>query len=83
MEERRYTRYEKTRIISARALQIAQGSPVLVDVPKGVIEPIEIAKLEWEAGVIPIDIKEEVLEKVEKEKQQGESKPKEAEMKKK
>jgi len=53
------TRFEKTRIISARALQIAQGSPVLIDVPKGVIEPIEIAKLEWKAGVIPIDIKEE------------------------
>ncbi len=51
------TRFEKTRIISARALQIAQGSPVLVKIPKDVIEPIDIAKLEWEAGVIPIDIK--------------------------
>jgi len=51
------TRYEKTRIISARALQIAQGSPVLINVPKGVTKPIDIAKLEWEAGVIPIDIK--------------------------
>ncbi|RLI96953.1 MAG: DNA-directed RNA polymerase subunit K [Candidatus Aenigmatarchaeota archaeon] len=52
-----YTRYEKTRIISARALQIAQGSPVLVKLPRGTIEPMDIAKLEWEAGVIPIDIK--------------------------
>jgi DNA-directed RNA polymerase subunit K len=52
-----YTRYERTRIISARALQISQGSPVLVDVPKGMTQPLEIAKLEWEAGVIPIDIK--------------------------
>lgn len=51
------TRFEKTRIISARALQIAQGSPILIRTPKDVIEPIEIAKLEWEAGVIPIDIK--------------------------
>ncbi len=57
MEQRKYTRYEKTRIISARALQIAQGSPVLVSVPKGLIEPSKIAELEWEAGVIPIDIK--------------------------
>ncbi|UCD07493.1 MAG: DNA-directed RNA polymerase subunit K [Candidatus Aenigmatarchaeota archaeon] len=56
------TRFEKTRIISARALQIAQGSPVLIKVPKNVTEPIEIAKLEWEAGVIPIDIKEEEKE---------------------
>ena len=56
MEERNYTRYERTRIISARALQIAQGSPVLVRSPKD-SSPIEIAKLEWERGMIPIDIK--------------------------
>ncbi len=54
---REYTRYEKARIISARALQIAQGSPVLVKLPKGMTDPKEIAKLEWNAGVIPIDIK--------------------------
>jgi DNA-directed RNA polymerase subunit K/omega len=53
------TKFERTRIISARALQIAQGSPVLVSIPRDFIEPIEIAKLEWEAGVIPIDIKKE------------------------
>ncbi|MEM5798926.1 MAG: DNA-directed RNA polymerase subunit K [Candidatus Aenigmatarchaeota archaeon] len=52
-----YTKYEKVRIIAARALQIAQGSPVLVKVPKGITDPLEIAKLEWEAEVIPIDIK--------------------------
>ncbi len=61
-----YTRYEKTRIISARALQIAQGSPALVDLPKGVVKPVEIAKLEWEAGVIPIDIKKSEKPKEEK-----------------
>jgi len=53
-----YTRYEKTRIIAARVLQLAQGSPPLVKVPKGITDPLEIAKLEWEAEVIPIDIKE-------------------------
>ncbi len=52
-----YTRYEKTRIISARALQISQGSPIMVDIPKGVTKPLEVAKLEWEAGLIPIDVK--------------------------
>lgn len=56
-EKEKYTRYEKTRIISARALQISQGSPILVDIPRGVIKPVDIAILEWEAGVIPIDIK--------------------------
>jgi DNA-directed RNA polymerase subunit K len=53
-----YTRYEKARIISARALQIAQGAPILVKVTKKVTDPYAIAMLEWEEGVIPIDIKE-------------------------
>jgi len=52
-----YTRYEKTRIISARALQIAQGAPVLIKLSKDMSDPMEIALTEWEAGVIPIDIK--------------------------
>ena len=56
-----YTRYEKTRIISARALQISQGSPTLVKLPKDMTEPLEIAKLEWEAGVIPIDVKHRTI----------------------
>jgi DNA-directed RNA polymerase subunit K/omega len=51
------TRYEKTRIISARALQISQGSPILVSAPKGA-SAVDIAELEWNAGVVPIDIKE-------------------------
>ena len=51
------SRYEKTRILSARALQISQGSPVLVKLPKGMTRPLDIARLEWDANVIPIDIK--------------------------
>ncbi|MBN2042910.1 MAG: DNA-directed RNA polymerase subunit K [Candidatus Aenigmarchaeota archaeon] len=56
--DREYTRYEKARIVSTRALQIAQGAPVLVDLPKGMTDPQKIAEMEWEKGVIPIDIKE-------------------------
>ncbi len=63
--EHRKSRYEKTRILSARALQIMQGSPSMVTVPRGVSDPLEIAKLEWDKGVIPIDIKE--AEKIVKE----------------
>ena len=51
------SRYERTRLISARALQIAQGSPVLVKSPKKIIYPVDIAELVLEAGVIPFDIK--------------------------
>jgi DNA-directed RNA polymerase subunit K/omega len=60
MAEKYTTRYEKTRVISARALQISQGSPVLVKVPKDVTDPMAIAELEWKAGIIPISIKEKL-----------------------
>lgn len=54
---REYSKFEKTRIISARALQISQGSPIMVDPPKGDFKPLDIALMEWEKGLIPIDIK--------------------------
>lgn len=53
----RYTRFEKARVIGARGLQIALGAPVLIEVPKDVVDPIEIATIEYEDGVIPISIK--------------------------
>jgi len=55
--EREYTRYEKARIVSARALQIAKGAPILIKLQKGIAKPQQIAEIEWDAGVIPIDIK--------------------------
>lgn len=58
-----YTKYEKTRIISARTLQIAKGAPPLIDIPKGLIDPQKIAELEWKAEVIPIDIKRDIEKK--------------------
>ncbi|MGB7532077.1 MAG: DNA-directed RNA polymerase subunit K [Halobacteriota archaeon] len=59
MAEKRdkYTKYEKARIIGARALQIAAGAPVLIRTEE--IEPIEIAVEEFEKGVIPITVKRE------------------------
>ena len=53
-----YTKYEKARIIGARAEQIAHGSPIFVD-PGGIIDPIEIAKIEFEKGVCPITVEKE------------------------
>jgi len=52
-----YTRYEKARIISARVMQIVQGSPVLIKLTGDIQDPEKIAVMEWRAGVIPIDIK--------------------------
>ena len=57
-EERdKYTKYEKARIIGARALQIAAGAPVLIRTKE--IDPIEIAIEEFNLGVIPISVKRE------------------------
>ena len=50
-----YTRFEKARIIGARALQIARGAPVSIKTDAK--DPIKIAEQEFEQGVIPIDIK--------------------------
>ena len=49
-----YTRFEKARIIGARALQLAYGAPPLVEVPKDMSDPLFLAELEFTKGVIPI-----------------------------
>jgi DNA-directed RNA polymerase subunit K len=49
-----YTKFEKATIIGARALQLAYGAPPLIKVPHNVVEPLELAKLEFDEDVIPI-----------------------------
>lgn len=49
-----YTRFEKARIIGARALQLAYGAPPLIKVPEGINEPLALAEMEFKEGVIPI-----------------------------
>ena len=51
------TRYEKARIVGARALQLSFGAPLLIEKPKDVIDPIKIALLELKAGILPLTIK--------------------------
>ena len=53
----KYTRFEKARIIGARALQISMGAPTLIKLPKNVISPIDIAMLEFKEDAIPITVK--------------------------
>ena len=57
-----FTKYEKARIIGARALQLAMGAPLLIELKKEDLEkirynPIAIAKIEFEKGILPITIK--------------------------
>jgi DNA-directed RNA polymerase subunit K len=53
-----FTRYERARIIGARALQISMGAPVLVKTSR--IDPLEIALEEFAADRIPITVKRKV-----------------------
>lgn len=56
------TKYERARLIGARALQIAMGAPLLLKLTKNELEalsyrPVTIAKLELERNVLPLTIK--------------------------
>ena len=60
MEE--YTKYEHARIVGARALQISMGAPFLIkladeELKKIGYNTVEIAKLEFKQGLIPITVK--------------------------
>ncbi len=57
------TRFEKARIIGARALQIAMGAPTLIADLDQSLDPIIIAIKELEAGVIPITVRRRLPEK--------------------
>jgi DNA-directed RNA polymerase subunit K/omega len=50
------TRFEKARIVGARALQISMGAPILVDAQENT-NPIDIAVTELDAGILPITIR--------------------------
>ncbi|VVB73608.1 DNA-directed RNA polymerase subunit K [uncultured archaeon] len=50
------TRFEKARVVGARALQLAMGAPPLIELPSHVFEPFEIARLEFAADVVPLTV---------------------------
>jgi DNA-directed RNA polymerase subunit K len=49
------TRFEKARIIGARALQITMGAPPLIRDRKQMTNVVDIAEREYNKGVIPIN----------------------------
>jgi DNA-directed RNA polymerase subunit K len=55
LKSEKYTRYERARIVGARALQIFMGAPVLID--SKYTDPLEIALEEMKLGIIPITVK--------------------------
>lgn len=50
------TKYERARLVGARALQLSMDAPPLVDVPKGMIDPVKLATIEFEKGVVPLQV---------------------------
>ncbi len=68
--EEQFSKYEKARMLGSRALQIAMGAPFLVklsetDLKKIRYNPLEIAKIEFEKGIIPITVKRPLPKKSE------------------
>jgi len=51
------TRFERARIVGARALQIAMGAPIVIEVPEARVGPIDIALLELDTGMLPLTIR--------------------------
>lgn len=53
------TKYEKAKIIGSRALQLAQGAQIRIDLGDEELDaldhnPVEIAKREYEEGELPL-----------------------------
>jgi DNA-directed RNA polymerase subunit K/omega len=66
-----YTKYEKARILGARALQISANAPILIKITDENLasmnyDPIKIAELEFNAGILPITVKRPMPKKTEK-----------------
>ncbi|MEM1645388.1 MAG: DNA-directed RNA polymerase subunit K [Ignisphaera sp.] len=58
---KRITKYERARIIAARAIQLAMGAPPLIDISKVEFKDVvTIAEKELEMGILPMLIKREL-----------------------
>ena len=51
------TRFEKARIMGARALQLSLGAPPFIDIPPSAVTSLDISMKELEKRVIPITIR--------------------------
>jgi len=62
MNTQNFTKYERARILGARALQIAMNAPLLIKIKKEDLEKlkfnaIKIAETELDSNILPISIK--------------------------
>ena len=80
MDEKKFSKYERARILGARALQIAMNAPLLIKISQEDLErikfdAIKIAEIELNSNILPISIKkpfpdkkEEVLKRAKEKK---------------
>jgi len=70
MNEQNFSKYERARILGARALQIAMNAPLLIriseeDLEKIKFDALKIAEVELNSNILPISIKKPFPEKKE------------------
>ena len=51
------TRFERARIIGARALQVSLSAPILVELPSAMSDPIDIALKELVEDALPMTLR--------------------------
>jgi DNA-directed RNA polymerase subunit K/omega len=73
--QEKFTKYERARIIGSRALQISMGAPFMIKLTKEELEkinydPIEIAKREFDAGLVPMTVVRPLPKKIEEEEEE-------------
>ena len=61
MDRTKFSRYEISRILGARALQIAMNAPLLVKISMEELEkihfdPLKIAEIEFDSNILPISV---------------------------
>ena len=61
IDKSKFSRYEISRILGARALQIAMNAPLLVKISSEELEkihfdPLKIAEIEFESNILPISV---------------------------
>lgn len=70
-EKQVYTKFERARIIGARALQISANAPILIKLDKEELEklnydPIKISEIEFESGILPITVHRPLPKRIDK-----------------
>ena len=65
-----FSKYERARILGARALQVSMDAPILIKIDEETLngvnfDPLRIAEIELDSGVLPISVKRPLPQKKE------------------